>query len=196
VEYNSLFGPTLVTYSDGNTLSFAYDSVGNVVSRTKGNETTSFLYDDAYREVQIHYPDLSTVQFTYDENGNRLSMINDYSAVTYSYDNRGRMNSRTVLIDGNEYTFYCGYDVTGRMTSITYPDLTVIARAYDDLDRLTSIEGYAQFTYTVDSLLEAMTSDNGVVTTFSYDHRHRPLSITAEKGGINLLHLEYNYDPV
>ncbi|MGC1120163.1 MAG: hypothetical protein WBA22_03630 [Candidatus Methanofastidiosia archaeon] len=196
VKYDSLFGPTLVTYPDGSTLSFTYDNVGNVVSRTKGNETTSFLYDDAYRKVQIYYPDLSTVQFTYDENGNRVSMVNDYSTVTYLYDSRGRMSSRTVLIDGNEYTFYYACDVAGRMTSITYPDLTVITRSYDDLNRLTSIEGYAQFTYTVDSLLEAMTSDNGVVTTFSYDHRHRPLSITAEKGGIYLLHLEYNYDPV
>jgi RHS repeat-associated protein len=81
------------------------------------------------------------------------------------------------------------------LTSLTYPDGTVIAQTYDDLNRLTSIEDYAQFTYSVDSLPETLTYNNGVITTFSYDQCHHPISVTAEKEG-ELLHLEYTYDPV
>jgi len=41
-----------------------------------------------------------------------------------------------------------------------------------------------------------MTYSNGVVTTFGYDQRHRPVSIASEKNGLELLHLEYTYDSV
>jgi hypothetical protein len=67
-------------------------------------------------------------------------------------------------------------------------------QTYDDLNRLTSIEEYALFTYTPDSLVDTLTYANGVVTTLSYDQCHRPLSISAEKEGEVLLSLEYTYD--
>ncbi|MGC1121932.1 MAG: RHS repeat-associated core domain-containing protein, partial [Candidatus Methanofastidiosia archaeon] len=194
MEYDSLFGPTVVEYPDGTTRSFTYDMVGNVLTKIDGNGMTSYTYDVNYRRVQIQYPDQSTEHFTYDPNGNCLSVTNDYSTVNYSYDNRDRLISSVHHIDGFDYIFTYNYDSSGNLTSVVYPDGTVVAKFYDDLGRLTLVEDYAEFGYSVDSLLQSSTYSNGVVTNFDYEQRHRPLSITAEKGGVNLLNLQYDYD--
>ena len=194
LEYDSLFGPTLITYPDGTSRSSTYDKVGNILAKIDGNGTTLFTYDTVNQQIQIQYPDQSIVQFAYDSNGNCSSVINDHSTIFYAYDNRNRLVSTTQQIDGVGYTFAYNYDVTGSLVSLNYPNGTVITGVYDDLNRLTSVENYAEFTYSVDSLPETMTYSNGVVTTLDYDQCHRPVSITAEKGGIELLHLEYDYD--
>jgi RHS repeat-associated protein len=193
-EYDSLFGPTIVEYPDGTTRSFTYDTAGNVLTKTDGNGMTSYTYDVNYRKVQVQYPDQSTEHFTYDPNGNCLSVTNDYSTVDYSYDDRDRLISSAHHIDGSDYVFTYVYDSSGNLTSVVYPDGTVVAKSYDDLGRITLVEDYAEFGYSVDSLLQSSTCSNGVVTNFDYDQRRRPLSITAEKGGVNLLDLQYDYD--
>jgi YD repeat-containing protein len=195
LEYGSLFGPTKISYPDGTTRSYTYDSRGNILTRTDGNKTTFYTYDAAYRQIQIQYPD-QTVQFTYDPNGNRLSVTNDYSTKTYSYNNRNNLVAMTQQIDGADYTIAYTYDASGKLTTLTYPDGTVITQVYDDLNRLTSIDNYAEFTYSKDSLPETLTYTNGVVTTYTYDQCHRPVTITAEKNGVDLMNLEYNYDSV
>jgi RHS repeat-associated protein len=100
------------------------------------------------------------------------------------------------LTYNNGVVITLGYDAASRLISTTYPDQTVITNAYDDLNHITSIEEYALFTYTPDSLLSTLTYNNGVVTTLGYDQRHRPLSIRAEKEGELLLSLGYTYDAV
>jgi RHS repeat-associated protein len=121
-------------------------------------------------------------------------VTNDYSTVNYSYDDRDRLISSVHHIDGSDYMFTYDYDSSGNLLSVAYPDGTVVTKSYDDLGRLTFVEDYAEFGYSVDSLLQSSTYSNGVVTNFDYDQRHRPLSITAEKGGVNLLNLQYDYD--
>ena len=194
MEYGSLFGPTVVEYPDGTTRSFTYDTVGNVLTKTDGNGMTSYTYDVNYRKVQVQYPDQSTEHFTYDPNGNCLSVTNDCSMVGYSYDDRDRLVSSLHHIDGFDYMFTYDYDSSGNLTSAVYPDGTVVIKSYDDLGRLTSVEDYAEFGYSADSLLRSLTYSNGVVTNFDYDQRFRLLSIIAEKSGVNLLNLQYDYD--
>ena len=41
-----------------------------------------------------------------------------------------------------------------------------------------------------------MTFDNGAVTTFQYDDCHRPVTIQASRNGVDLLFMDYQYDPV
>jgi RHS repeat-associated protein len=195
-EYDSIFGLTKVVFPNGTAENYSYDAVGNLQQITDAGGTTDFFYDVTYRLSTIQYPDQSPIIFAYDANGNRISMNDSEGSSTYLYDNRNRLISETRSIMGQSYTVDYQYDAASNLTSITYPDQSVITYEYDSLGRIVSIPGYAQFTYNDDSLLASMEYGNGVVTTYEYDSRHRPLNLHAEKNDTDLLSITYQYDGV
>jgi RHS repeat-associated protein len=194
-EYDSLFGVTQVTYADATTEVYSYDAVGNLVQKIHANGITAFTYNELNQLISIHYPDQSTTTFAYDANGNRTVMVDPASTKGYIYDNRDRLISETQVIGGESSTVTYTYDASSRVVSVTYPDQSVVTYEYDPLNRVTDIPGYAQFTYNDDSLLHTMTFHNGAVTTFQYDDCHRPVTIKASKNGVDLLSMNYQYDP-
>ena len=138
---------------------------------------TTYTYDAMYQRTHIQYDDGSEVHFTYDAEGNKLSVVTDSSQIYHSYDTRSRLIEKTHLIDGSEYSFTFNYDDSGHLISMEYPDNTVIDQTYDDLGRLTDVGNYAHYEFTIDSLIETQTYGNGVITSYTYDVCHRPLSI-------------------
>ena len=122
-------------------------------------------------------------------------MTDSYGMATYLYDSRNRLISETRTIEGQSYLVSYQYDAASNLLSVTYPDQTVLNYEYDALNRLISVFGYAQFTYNQDSFISDMTFSNNVTTTFDYDNCHRPVSISAQKGGVDLLTMNYQYDP-
>jgi YD repeat-containing protein len=194
-SYDSPFGISKITYPDSSEETFVYDDAGNLWQKTTVNGTASFTYDAANRLMGIQYPDQSQITFVYDANGNRTSMTDPEGTTICAYDTRDRLSSETRTISGNSYTVGYQYDATSRITAITYPDQTVIIYERDSLGRVTSIPGYAQFTYTADSLLETMAYNNDTVTTYEYNSCRRPVSIHAQMDGTDLLVLNYQYDP-
>jgi RHS repeat-associated protein len=195
-SYESIFGLTQSIYPDSTVKTFSYDSVGNVLHATDGHGTTTFTYDAVYQLIGVDYPDQSSISFEYDMNGNRTLMTDEEGTTTFTYDNRNRCISETRTIEGIPYTVSYSYDASSRMASATYPDLSVIDYEYDALNRLIAIPGYAAFTYDTNSLLESMTYDNGVTTDYQHDSRNRTISIDTQKNGIDLLSMDYQYDPV
>jgi RHS repeat-associated protein len=194
-SYDSPFGISKITYPDSSEETFVYDDAGNLWQKTTVNGTASFTYDAANRLTGIQYPDQSQITFVYDANGNRTSMTDPEGTTICAYDTRDRLSSETRTISGNSYTVGYQYDATSRITAITYPDQTVVIYERDPLGRVTSIPGYAQFTYTADSLLETMAYNNDTVTTYEYNSCRRPVSIHAQMDGTDLLVLNYQYDP-
>ncbi|MGC1120160.1 MAG: RHS repeat domain-containing protein, partial [Candidatus Methanofastidiosia archaeon] len=87
----------------------------------------------------VEYPDQSMVTFTYDANGNRLSMIDSEGIATYAYDNRNRLITESRTIEGQQYAVHYGYNAVSQVTSITYPEESVITYEHDSLNRLSSI---------------------------------------------------------
>jgi len=195
-SYDSMFGITHITYPDSTTETFSYDAVGNVFQRTDANGTTLYMYNAIYQLVETLSPDQSSITFAYDANGNRISIMDFAGQTSYIYDNRNRLLSETRIIEGNTYTVNYAYDGASNTISMTYPDQSTVAFEYDPLNRLITIPGYAEFTYTADSLLASMTYSNGVVTTYQYDNRKRPVTIHAQRNGTDLLTMNYQYDPV
>ncbi len=195
-EYNSPFGLTEIHYPNSTTEVFAINKVGLLTSRTDANgNTSSFSYNAGLQLTAIQYADQTTVSFGYDLKGNRTSMTDPEGTSVYVYDSRNRLTSETRTIDGVQYTVQTAYDAASRPVSMTYPDGTVLALVYDDLNRLTSIPGYADFTYNAKSLVEHIVYGNGVETDFDYGCLcGRPTQIHAVKNGNELLNLVYTYD--
>jgi RHS repeat-associated protein len=188
-----LFGIERVLYPDGTEKVLSYDSIGNLVQKTAGDREIHYQYNSAAQLVTVIYPD-SSVVFTYDANGNRISMQDAVSSAVYSYDSLNRLTSETKTIDGIDYSTSYTYDEASNVTSITYPDGTVVTQTYDNLNRLQSVDGYAQFTWNADSLIQEISYQNDVTTTYVYDLRGRPEQMTTSKDSNDLMNLTYNYD--
>jgi RHS repeat-associated protein len=195
-RYDSLFGLTQIVYPDSTTETRSYDGAGNLLSITSANGTTTFTYDAIYQLVDVEYPDQTLTTFAYDMNGNRTLMTDAAGQTGYTYDSRNRTLSETRTIEGDPYTVAHTYDAASRLISTTYPDQSSITYEYDSLNRMVAIQGYAVFTYDDNSLLESMTYDNGVITSYSYDSLSRIVSIDAQKNDVELLAMNYQYDPV
>jgi len=193
-EYDSLFGLTQITYPDLTTETFTYDASGNVLQRTDSNGTTTFTYNAISQLVDVQYPDQSSVLFEHDFNGNRILMVDSAGQTSYTYDNRNRLISETRTIEGEPYTVNYTYDAVSNLTSVTYPEQSVVTFEYDSANRLTAIPGYSEFTYNTDSLPSTMTYSNSVITTYQYDSNDRPVTVHAQKDGTDLLTMNYQYD--
>jgi RHS repeat-associated protein len=191
-EYG-MFGIECVLYPDGTEEVLSYDSIGNLVQKTAGERELHYQYNSAAQLVTVTYPG-SSIVFTYDANGNRTSMQDAMSSAVYSYDSLNRLISEIKTIDEVDYTTSHTYDEASNVTSITYPDGTAVSQTYDNLNRLQSIDGYAQFTWNADSLIQEISYQNDVTTTYVYDLRGRPEEIETLKDGNDLMKLTYNYD--
>ncbi len=115
------------------------------------------------------------------------------SGAVYEYDSRNRLISETKTIDGTEYTISYAYDAASHPVSMTYPDGTIVQQSYDNVGRVTSVNGYADYLWSETELQQIMYA-NDVTTTYNYDVRGRPTQIHAQKNGSDLLNLAYTYD--
>ncbi len=100
-----------ITHKKGSTVleSFAYvlDKVGNRLSMTDADGTTSYTYDALDRLIQAVYPSgtPSVVAYTYDAMGNRLTMTQDGVITNYSYDEADRLITRNLDSTPTGYTW-------------------------------------------------------------------------------------------
>lgn len=65
---------------------------------------------------------------------------------------------------------------------------------YDELNRLKSLSGYADFEYTITDQIDSIEYANGVSTEYTYDSRDRPITILTQKDTTTHLNLTYGYD--
>ncbi|MGC1121954.1 MAG: RHS repeat-associated core domain-containing protein [Candidatus Methanofastidiosia archaeon] len=195
-EYDALFGMTRALYPDSTTEIFAYDVLGNLTSYTDANgNTTSCEYNAVSQLISVDFPDESSVELEYDANGNRTSLVDPAGTSTYAYDNRSRLYQETRTINGTAYTIVRQFDMASREVATTYPEGTTITFVYDDLNRLISIPGYADFSYNVRSQVESVAYANGVQLSISYGPCcSQPTRFLATKSGTTLLDLIYTYD--
>ncbi|MBU7038462.1 MAG: DUF2341 domain-containing protein [Theionarchaea archaeon] len=152
--------------------------------------------------------ELPTVSFTYDLNSNRTRMNDDApnadDYIEYSYDYWNRLTSQTRHISTSSYGVSYQYDVSSRMTKLTYPTNMQILHSYDDLNRMTETKRYVDgvddeilmdnVQYTVESLLTQADYGNDLQATFSYDSLDRVSTLDVKNGTTAFLDLDYTYD--
>jgi RHS repeat-associated protein len=188
---------TSVTDADGNVTSYRYDPDGNL-TRTSlpGGAYDTALFDTMDRPYDVGQFDqsgtetLDTTRY-YNGDGQLETMAdtpNGLSTTTTSYNYYDTAWLKSVSRTGAEvYSLGYGYDPSGNVTTLTYPDGSTTAYTYDgqgEVDTATFNSTNAaysvpnlQFTYSYDSAGNvtklasgAPTGFKAVATSYSYDN--------------------------
>jgi RHS repeat-associated protein len=160
--------PTVYTYNSRNLLqtetfptgqagrtvrSYLYDGGRRLTQRTittapasAFTEVTTYQYDNANRLITRSYVDGKNDAFAYDP-ASRLTTATSgryANRVVRAYDAASRLTAETLSYTagpdiGIPLTVGYGYDADDRLTGLTYPDGSVIARSYTDRDEVKQI---------------------------------------------------------
>ena len=183
------------TWLDGmstvNTLSYTYDSVGNLLTAEDDFSSYAFAYDNLYRLLQSDNagtPDVPNVvlDYVYDSVGKRIA-TSDGTGVTVDslYDDLDRLNRRSWDGGGmDEARIDFGYNARSERTEVErFADLAGTQRigrssfGYDALGRIRAIDHFdavdaalAEYDYTYD-LASQITqwSHHGELIDFTHD---------------------------
>jgi len=161
--YNAYGQPLTVVDPNGLTTQLAYDARQRLISRTVGNEVTSYAYDGVGQLTQAILPDSSSITYTHDA-AHRLTGIADNlgNKISYTLDLQGNRTREDVLDPSNQLaqtrsrvydalnrlqqdigaqnqTTQYAYDLQGNLTTVTDPLSRVTTNSYDALNRLASM---------------------------------------------------------
>ena len=117
--YDNLNRPTQVTDSQGGTINWSYDAVGQVLSETTANSVVGYSYKDARQKTSLS--------------------VQGRPNVNYGYDTAGRLSS---INQGTE-TFGYTYDTLSRMESMTRPNGVTTGYEYDTVNRLKRLKHFS-----------------------------------------------------
>ena len=164
-EYNSRFQTVKVKDAINQVYEFVYDPLGRLLSQTRGNQTMSFLYDEAGNRKQrtdyngqvtkyvydksdnlerVSYmkteplnvtEESSFVAYTYDVLNRMITAENTTGTVSLSYDNRGRLQNETDVFGKVLSYAYTENSTTNRKT-LTYQGTLYSTYDFDDANRL------------------------------------------------------------
>jgi YD repeat-containing protein len=171
------------------TLTFVYDSQGELTSEQDPTSKYSFSYDPVGNLLSVDNQGTTGVPrvvltFTYDNFNNRATLHDNLgTTISYSYNADNEMTSASMVASGTQgpqATF--AYDATARLTGITRKVASNGANissvfGYDNADRLTtithsssSVGALATFSYSYDgaSQITQYTGPEGTLT-YTYD---------------------------
>ncbi len=195
-----------ITLPEGNTITYTYDSMGNIASikdslnnsinysyDSEGNKLTeqikdpggalqktlSYQYDALNRLTKIVNPDNSFTQYTYDALGNRQTAKDPKeNTTTYNYDALSRLTS--VIQPGTVTTTY-GYNTNSNLTSIADANNNTTTYVYDDKGRVYRVispdTGTTTYAYDPAGNLLTKTDAKGVTISYTYDALNRLTTI-------------------
>ncbi|MBW1735746.1 MAG: RHS repeat protein [Deltaproteobacteria bacterium] len=174
--YNGFGKPGMVTDANGVVVSYVYDAMGRVKSKTRAGATTTFEYDAAGNMTGVHFPGGRDIAYTYTEAGLLESIEDDLgNRIEYTYDSEGnRIREEVLDRDGALKRFEeFEFDEFNRLKRIIHPDGTFDEYQYDavgNLKRLTDPNEKATL-YDYDPLnrLTSVTQPGDVITTYGYD---------------------------
>jgi len=146
------------------TFNYAYDRVGNRISRTDGAGLNTYNYDSLYRLVGSIHPESTNPAeaFSLDSVGNRIT---SHLSTTYSNDAANRLTA--------DAQFDYVYDLNGNLSKKTLrANGNVTTYSYDGENQLTQIvaPGNVSTTYRYDGVGRRIEKNvNGQVTRYVYD---------------------------
>jgi RHS repeat-associated protein len=198
-------GVSVMHYDGDSNLSQKIDALGTVTNQT---------FDPLDRVLTTTYPadSAENVTYTYDQTGTgfsfgvgRLTSVVDAAgSLTKAYEERGNLEAETRVSGKTTLTTGYTYDRANRMSSITYPDGTVIGYQYDAGGYATTVTAQlpgASSATTIATMqhlpfgpLSSMNFGNGTIESWSFDTSYRPTSIMDALSGTNLQKLTYAYD--
>jgi RHS repeat-associated protein len=228
--YDSLKRLTSATNPESGTVTYpSYDGNGNLLQKTDArNITTNYAYDVLNRVTSRSYQNDTSgtpaVAYFYDNQTlptgspsfTRGSSTGRLVAVTYGngaagsyqgYDTFGRatVSYQQTVAQGamQSYQMGYGYDLSGAMTSETYPSGKIVNTAYDAAGRVTTVSkqgggNYASgITYAPQGAMASMTLGNNLIEQTIFNSRLQPTTIELGVSTSNpqrVLGLVYSYN--
>jgi RHS repeat-associated protein len=222
-SYSSLSRLTSTSNPESGTMTYRYDTGGNLVQKTDArNISVNFTYDALKRVTQRSYSGESdyftpTVTYTYDGEANAKGKLtklttgaisNPLSVTEYqAFDKLGRITQSQQTTDGTAYNpMIYTYDLFGALIEETYPSGRVVRNLLDESGDLSAVQskknstaGYWNYadnlTYNPSSLVTSMQLGNGYWESAQYNSRGQSTRIALGNapGETNLLRLDYSY---
>jgi RHS repeat-associated protein len=129
------------------------------------------------------------------------TIVNNYSA----FEPVGRVKTSSQQFGAAlPYTFTCNYDLSGALSSVTYPSLRTVTNAFDPAGRIAAVTGtvagastpYASnVLYAPQGAISNLNLYNGLSEAWGFNTRQQPTSLAAVKGGTTLMNLTWTYNP-
>jgi len=177
-EYDALNRVIKYTDSQGNTLHYAYNEVGNLVTLTyPDNRQVHYDYDDANQLIQITDWAQRETHYEWDDNGRLIKETRPNGTVmTRRYDKAGQLLQQQDVSASGEVIaqFEFSYDPVGNITNETpalKPPLVDATLTYTDANQLDTYNGQAvQFDADGNMIKGPL---NGAMQPFQFDSRNR-----------------------
>lgn len=198
-EYNKNGSVTKVTDNTGAVTGYTYDALGRlkeVLDETNKVALYSYNADSTISNIsyssgeKTDYIQSLSIAYKYDRDKNMISLtsinpeggiINEFK---YAYDNNGNQVEKA---ENGKTTTYA-YDELNRLVEAGSPESGTGTFAYDAAgNRLSRTQGEEATTYVYDALNRlTQSTNNGIITAYSYDNNGNLLSETME-GYVELL---------
>ena len=157
----------------GNEFKYAYNPLGNLLSKT--------------------YPDGTTDKYTYDKVSRMLSAVNKDATVTFTYDKANRLLTETL----NGKTTNYSYHVAAGKRTLTYPSGMNVEEHLNARDLIASIlqngNEVVTMEYNVAGQKTKQTFANGITTDYGYNENGW---LSAIKDDHKVLSLAMSYDAI
>jgi RHS repeat-associated protein len=199
VTYDAVNRPISETYADqaNNTVTWTYDKVGHVTSRTdQRSQVTAYTYSDLYFVTTRAYsPGGGADTFTYDLSGRLLTETHDGWTDMFTYDAASRVLSS--VQNGRSVSY--AYNVPGRSRTLTYPGGRTITEQLDPRSRISTVNDggvspIVQYAYDQANNVHTRAFRNGTLATYTYNPNNWILSVEHTLGSARLLGFQYTYD--
>jgi RHS repeat-associated protein len=215
--YDSLSNLLNASSPEVGTITYGYDDNGNRAFKTD-NRGVKINYnpsdspiDPLNRVTKKEYSNGDpAVTFAYDQGTNgigRLYSVTDASASTTfsSHDPMGRLKSEQVTIAGISKNIGYSYDLTGTLSTVTYPSGSIVTYQNNGVGRdlfakdLSSAINYVtSATYAPDGSISGFTSGQqpgfaGVNHSSTYNSRLQPVNISASSPTQTIFSLSYDF---
>jgi RHS repeat-associated protein len=183
---------------------YAYNDLGKMVRAVDPlGHTTLFTYAGLYDQLQsVSDANGNRTDYAYDTDGNLTSITYaDGSYESWTYDDAGNPETWTnrrgnaTPGDPNDHKVVFTYDTSGRVTTKTYADGSLVEYHYDgrgNLDYTVDASGTTDFTYNAKDELARIDYPGGQWLEFTYNDAGQRISSLDQLGH----RLEYHYDAV
>lgn len=215
-KVNSLGQVEWIITPDAGLIHYEYNNVGNIVKEVKYGttyDTSNLDLDTTKQEIHYTYDRINRltsivygagkenlVYEYYSENSpkyhagaiRKISMGDFFVEYAYGQD----WYSETKMINGVSYCTKYSYDLQGKISSIQYPDNSIVNYSYNTGGLLDSIPGFVTgIEYNEYGQRTKVINGNGQVTRYSYDARSKLLDqmTVSQKNGTEVLKLDYDF---
>ncbi|WP_165371453.1 RHS repeat domain-containing protein [Pseudolysobacter antarcticus] len=191
--YNSNQLLYTTTEPENGTTTYGYDGAANVTSINHNGASTETLgYDARNRLKSVSYSTGDpSVAMTWRTDSQLDTATRGNVTLTRGYDGAGLPTSESYVIGSATYDLTYGYDLDQHLSSLTYPDNTVINYNPNVFGQPTTSGSYATgASYYANGAINGFSYGNGIAHTSSQESRQLPYTVT----DAGVYSYKYGYD--